>query len=163
MKGLAELAHGGGCNAEEWITGVAKRLNTGESTVVTPVLTQRERATLSGIVWVGTGGEYSRFEDPETGRHISFEMNGPYCSIKTRTPSAEDLDSCRHIVLTSEAEWNPSEVEFSNTVATISAIKSMSKYEHALTRISPLMWGPTFAQAVEDQVSISDGASRPRR
>ena len=40
-KGLAELAHGGGSNAEKWITGVAKRLNTGDSTVITPVLTQR--------------------------------------------------------------------------------------------------------------------------
>ena len=37
MKGLAELAHGGGSNAEKWIAGVAKRLNTGESTVITPV------------------------------------------------------------------------------------------------------------------------------
>jgi len=41
MKGLAELAHGGGGNAEKWIIGVAKRLNSGESTVITPVLTQR--------------------------------------------------------------------------------------------------------------------------
>ena len=43
MKGLAELVHGGGRNVEKWITGVAKRLNTGESTVITPVLTQRVR------------------------------------------------------------------------------------------------------------------------
>ena len=41
MKGLAELAHGGGGNAEKWITGVAKRLNSGESTVISLVLTQR--------------------------------------------------------------------------------------------------------------------------
>ena len=41
MKSLAELAHGGGSNAEKWIFGVAKRLNTGESTVITPVLTKR--------------------------------------------------------------------------------------------------------------------------
>ena len=41
MKGLTELAHGGGSNAEKWIAGVAKRLNTGESTVITPILTQR--------------------------------------------------------------------------------------------------------------------------
>ena len=41
MKGLAKLAHGGGSYAEKWIAGVAKRLNTGESIVITPVLTQR--------------------------------------------------------------------------------------------------------------------------
>ena len=41
MKGLAKLAHGGGKNVEKGITGVAKRLNTGESTVITPVLMQR--------------------------------------------------------------------------------------------------------------------------
>ena len=103
------------------------------------------------------------FEDPETGRHISFEMHGPYCSIMTRTPSAEELESCRHIMLTSEAEWNPSEVEFSTTTATISAVRSMNRYEHALTGILPVMCGPTFAQAVEKQVSISGVASRPRR
>ena len=72
-------------------------------------------------------------EDPETGKHISFEMHGPYCSLKTRTPSAEELESSRHIVLKCEAEWNPTEVNFSTTTATISAVKSMSKYEHALT------------------------------
>jgi hypothetical protein len=47
MKGLAELAHGGGGTAEKWITGVAKRLNSGESTVITPVLTQR----VCNIAW----------------------------------------------------------------------------------------------------------------
>ena len=41
MKGSAELAHGGGSNAEKWIAGVAKRLNTGEITVIIPVLSQR--------------------------------------------------------------------------------------------------------------------------
>ena len=41
MKGLAEIAHGGGSNTEKWIAGVAKRLNIGESRVITPVLTQR--------------------------------------------------------------------------------------------------------------------------
>jgi len=41
MKGLAILAYGGGSNAEKWIIGVAKRLNTGESTMIPPVLTQR--------------------------------------------------------------------------------------------------------------------------
>ena len=41
MKGLAELAHGEGSNAEKWIAGVAKCLNTVENTVITPVLPQR--------------------------------------------------------------------------------------------------------------------------
>ena len=90
-------------------------------------------------------------------------MHGPYCPIKTRIPSAEELESCRHIVLTCEAERNPTEVEFSTTTATISAVKSMSKYEHALTRISPVMCGPTFTQAIEEQVSISGVASRPKK
>ena len=103
------------------------------------------------------------FEDPETGEHVSFGMHGPYCSIQTRTPSAEEIENCRHIVLTSEAEWNPSEDEFSTTTVTISAVRSISTYEHALTRISPVMCGPTFTQAPEDQVAISGVASRPRK
>ena len=89
-------------------------------------------------------------------------MRGPHCSIKTRAPSAEEIESCRHIVLTSDAEWNPFKVEFSKTTANISAVRSMSRYEHALTGISPVMCCPTFAQAVEEQVSISGVASRPR-
>jgi hypothetical protein len=107
------------------------------------------------------------FEDPETGKHIPFGMHGPYCSIQTRTPSAEEVENCRHITLTSEAEWNPSEVEFSTTTATISAVSSLSKYEQALTTISPTLSGPTFAKAMEDQVTdmatVSGVASRPRK
>ena len=96
-------------------------------------------------------------------------MHGPYCSIKTRTPSVKDIENCRHIVLTSEAEWNPSWIEFSTTRATISAVKSLNSYERALTEISPALSGPTFARAVEDQVlptdisAISGVVSRPRK
>ena len=103
------------------------------------------------------------FEDPESGKHISFTMHGPYCSIKSRTPSAEEIESCRHIVLTSEAEWNPSEVEFSTTTAAISAVRSMNTYEQGLTSISPMICGPTFAQEIETQVAVSGVASRPRK
>ena len=66
-------------------------------------------------------------------------------------------------MLTSEAELNPSAVEFSTTAATTRAVRSMSKYEHAFTGISPVMCGPTFAQAIKEQVSISGVASRPRK
>lgn len=31
------------------------------------------------------------FEDPESGEHTAFDMYGPYCSIQTRTPSAENI------------------------------------------------------------------------
>lgn len=41
MKGLAELAHGEGRYGEKWSTGVAKRLDTGKSSVITPISTQR--------------------------------------------------------------------------------------------------------------------------
>lgn len=38
MKGITELANGDEKNVEKWISGVAKLLNTGKCTVITPVL-----------------------------------------------------------------------------------------------------------------------------
>ena len=60
-------------------------------------------------------------------------------------------------------------MEFRTTTATISAVKSLNRYERALTGISPALSGRTFAKAAEDQVlsmdmsTISGVASRPRK
>lgn len=97
------------------------------------------------------------FMDPETGEHceehIAFNIHGPYCSIKTRTPSADDIDTCRHIVLTSDLEWDRSQAEFNTMSATVSAVRSLNRYELVVAEISPTLSGPIFAQEIGDQVS----------
>jgi hypothetical protein len=33
-------------------------------------------------------------------------------SIKTRSPTEEKLDSCQHVILTSDTEWEPNDIKF---------------------------------------------------
>jgi hypothetical protein len=43
---------------------------------------------------------------------ISLFAVGTNISINTRTPAQEELDSCQHIILTSDTEWEPNDVKF---------------------------------------------------
>jgi hypothetical protein len=43
---------------------------------------------------------------------ISMFAVGTNISINTRTPIQEELDSCQHIILTSDSEWEPNDVKF---------------------------------------------------
>jgi hypothetical protein len=37
---------------------------------------------------------------------------GTNISIKTRTPTQEELDTCQHIILTSDNKWEPYDIKF---------------------------------------------------
>jgi hypothetical protein len=37
---------------------------------------------------------------------------GTNISIKPRAPTQEELDSCQHVILTSDAEWEPNDIKF---------------------------------------------------
>ena len=41
--------------------------------------------------------------------HLPFDMQGHTSYLATRTPSADELNSCEHVVLTSDAPWDPDE------------------------------------------------------
>jgi hypothetical protein len=42
---------------------------------------------------------------------ISMFAVGTNTSINTRTPTQEELDSCQHIILTSDTEWEPNDIK----------------------------------------------------
>lgn len=46
-------------------------------------------------------------EDLESSVQISMHLDGTNVVFKTRTPTQDELDSCQHVVLSSEREWNP--------------------------------------------------------
>ena len=51
---------------------------------------------------------------PSSDLMIPMIMNGSICSIMTRCPTYDELDSCRHILLSDEHNWNPDVVTFKN-------------------------------------------------
>jgi hypothetical protein len=53
------------------------------------------------------GPMYISNEGEEDVISISMFAVGTNLSINTRTPTQEELDSCQHIVLTSDTEWDP--------------------------------------------------------
>jgi len=45
--------------------------------------------------------------DPDDSVTIDMHMNGTNIGFTTRTPTQDELESCRHLQLNSEHEWNP--------------------------------------------------------
>ena len=43
---------------------------------------------------------------------MPLTMQGTIASVETRTPTQEELDTCRHVVLSSEHPWDPHSVKF---------------------------------------------------
>jgi hypothetical protein len=58
------------------------------------------------------GPMYISNEGEEEVVTISMFAVGTNISINTRTPPQEELDSCQHIILTSDTEWEPNDVKF---------------------------------------------------
>jgi hypothetical protein len=59
----------------------------------------------AGPMFISNGGD-------EDVIGISMFAVGTNISIKTRTPTQEELDSCQHIILTSDTEWEPNDIKF---------------------------------------------------
>jgi hypothetical protein len=58
------------------------------------------------------GPMYISNEEEEDVVSISMFAVGTNISINTRTPTQEELDSCQHIILTSDTEWEPNDAKF---------------------------------------------------
>ena len=43
---------------------------------------------------------------------MPLTMQGTIASVETRTPTQEELDTCRHVVLSSEHPWDPHSMKF---------------------------------------------------
>jgi hypothetical protein len=69
---------------------------------------------------------------------ISMFAVGTNVSIKTRTPTQGELDSCQHIIPTSDTEWEPNDIKFPQ-VSAVHRDASMSR-ESAPGK-STMYWG----------------------
>ena len=56
-------------------------------------------------------GELLGIHDYDTGISIPFVVQNGVVSFKTRTPTEKEIKECRHVELTSDAEWNPSSMD----------------------------------------------------
>ena len=50
--------------------------------------------------------------------NMELNMSGKIIYNDTHTPSAQELNTCLHIILSSHIEWNPTEVKFKNSSQT---------------------------------------------
>jgi len=48
--------------------------------------------------------------DTDSGILIPLKMSGSTAYLESRVPAALELSECNHIVLTSDAEWDPSKI-----------------------------------------------------
>jgi len=83
------------------------------------------------------------------GVEIPFKMKGSTCMFHTRTPTSWELENCRHIELTSDLEWDPSDIHFGdeNEHPTDDGLTTVQAYQtrHHKSDIDPAtlsrMWG----------------------
>jgi len=85
---------------------------------------------------------------------IPFHMEGSICSFKSRTPTDWELKNCRHIELTSDAEWEPDGLHFGlhsesllDAPITISAYKTRHRRSDISPEVLARQWGIGLATA----------------
>jgi hypothetical protein len=54
-----------------------------------------------------------RFIEPDSGVTVPFQTAGTNIFFETRCPTQEELDTCQHLILSSDNPWNPSTLELS--------------------------------------------------
>jgi len=70
---------------------------------------------------------------PEDNVSIPVKLNGCFSMIQTRTPSIQEIESCKWLVMTSDSPWDPnSDLFCENEQAAIIAEESMTDRDRAL-------------------------------
>ena len=70
--------------------------------------------------------------DGETSISVRLRMDGTTCRLNSRVPTRDELGTCRRIVLTSDAPWDPAAVSF----------PKISKQDHNVKSIDTGHWEP---------------------
>ena len=111
--------------------------------------------------------------DPISEFTIPLTMHGTICAFQSRTPRPDELQNCPHIVLTSEAPWDPSSLEIPLGTKREASNELGSKYRHAhemkstirspqssrfdmLDLISPVFSGPSLLSALVSTVHVNE-------
>ena len=58
-------------------------------------------------------------ESPDRDLMLPLIVEGTNIMVHTKTPTGEELDTCQHIVLYSQHEWNPHSVQFPKTIGSV--------------------------------------------
>jgi hypothetical protein len=78
--------------------------------------------------------------DPETDTKIPLQVQGSFTFLKTRSPSLEEIQDCKTIIMTSETEWEPATVELlprSEAAREIEAIRTEVRVERVRVDAQP--------------------------
>jgi hypothetical protein len=59
------------------------------------------------------GSQHSLYV-PDSNLRIPLQLRGIFSFLESRKPTQQEMDECEHIVLTSDAPWEPCSVEFAN-------------------------------------------------
>ena len=93
-------------------------------------------------------------------------MRGSFCSLNTRCPTHEELDTCTHVLLSDEHQWNPTTVTFANVSAVdgeriVQSVEVVSEYENLLLSCG-LVTGIELVKRAISSIQV-DGNKRKRK
>ena len=91
-------------------------------------------------------------EDPDEVITLPLETAGTNILATTRTPSQDELDNCVHVVLTSQREWEPTNVKFPAPKWTIA--------EEKASRVSAIGTGQQMQEDVLEELFNVDSFAR---
>ena len=91
---------------------------------------------------------------------IPLSLSGTNIFLDTRTPTQHELETCPHIHLTSEAEWNPQTVRLASTQSVeAEVIDNLDELDPGLSQISSVY---CFSEMAENLRSQRDSDRSPR-
>jgi hypothetical protein len=90
--------------------------------------------------------------DPEEEVSIPLSLKGSIVVLQTRTPTQTELETCKHLVLSSPREWNPNELQ-------VPEIMAIGRYDHrdAPKSIDRYFISAVRGEAVVDLDEFEDG------
>ena len=106
--------------------------------------------------------------DPVSEFTIPLTMNGTICSFKSRTPRPNEIQDSPHIILTSEANWDPSSLDLSRHLPErenyrygIASTMTLASVIHPpsdtfLDHISPIFSPTTLLPALISSIKVQD-------
>ena len=72
-------------------------------------------------------------ESPDRDFVLPLIVEGTTIMAHTRTPSGEELATCRHILLSSQTEWNPHIIQFPKA---IQSVEEEIEYQRSVSSIN---------------------------
>jgi hypothetical protein len=82
---------------------------------------------------------------------LPLAINGTIIFFESSTPTQHELDTCLHVHLTSDTDWNPHTVQLSTARCAEAEYYGVSDIEPALSQISAVFCCKQMAKAISEQ------------